>query len=462
MKNSGPLLRSVMPVVLLLVGTNPGWAQDTVSVRPDEFLSLGTRQGVGGEDFMRFDRNQIKHQIQHFIPPLLQPAFVGHAFVLPPHAFRASLSARFAGIDGNDFFRGGEPDLAVFANSHVGRSLYDVDLFYGFDLNRKGLHAFTLRVNIPYRDSKVDGFIHPNGVAMIDLMNSGSSREIGDIGIFLKKRVADQGNFPVGLAVAGAVFLPTGSNEARFGDGGLIQVRRPDPDGDGVQPSFDQIIQQMGGPENFFNGGFRVPVAMLAGAPRVVTPFPFNHGVFGRFSADGRLPTPLQPGTGSVSYLIGGFLTRQFEPGDFGSLGRVPGRSALHLGLLHRFNREDDGIDPGDETTFFSSFVKPVFKDYLALDLTFVGFHHRADRYAGKMPEPEIVTDPGTGERFLEFALVDRPSFRKGTSGYLSPSLIYSPEPQIRFTASALFRVVNPELGPSPDMVLRFGASVTY
>lgn len=411
---------------------------------------------------MRFDRNQIKNQIQHFIPPLLQPAFVGHAFVLPPHAFRVSLSARFAGIDGSDFFRAGEPNLAVFDNFSVGRTFVDLDLFYGFDLNRKNLHAFTLRINIPYRESRTDGFIHPNGVAFIDLLSSGSVREIGDIGIFLKKRVTDQGNFPVGLAVAGAVFLPTGTNEARFGNHGYIQARRPDPDGDGVQVSFDQVIAQMGGPENFFDGGFRVPAEVLENAPTILTPFPFNGGVFGRFSADGRFPAVLQPGTGSVSYLLGGFLTRQFEPGDFASFGRIPGRSALHMGLLHRFNQEADGIDPGDVTTFFASFVKPVYKDFLALDMTLVGFHNQADHYAGKMPEPEIVTDESTGQRFFEFALVDRPSFREGTSAYLSPSLVYSPDPQIRFTASGLFRIASPSLGPAPGFVLRLGASVTY
>ena len=36
------------------------------------------------------------------------------------------------------------------------------------------------------------------------------------------------------------------------------------------------------------------------------------------------------------------------------------------------------------------SFVKPVVKDYLALDFTFVGFDYEDDRYSGKIPEPQI------------------------------------------------------------------------
>lgn len=457
-------LNTVFAAVLATVLVAPAvGAQDTLPPPPpDVFLTLGTEAGIGGKDFMRFDRNQIKHQIQHFIPPLLQPAFVGHGFVLPPGAVRVGISTRFANIGGNDFFRGGEPNLAEFENFSVHRTFGDLDLFYGFDLNRKHLHAFTLRINIPYRDTRTDGFVNPNGVPFIDLLNQVGSRELGDIGVFIKKRVVDQGNFPVGLAIAGAVFLPTGKNDEKFGNQGFILARRPDPDGDGVQISFDQAIQQLGGPQNFFNGAWRVPAEMLENAPRILTPFPFNGGVFGRFSADGRLPTVLQPGTGTFSYLVGGFLTRQFEPGDFASLGRIPGRSALHLGILHRFNQENDGIDPGDVTTFFGSFVKPIHKDYLAFDLTLVGFHQQQDSYAGMKPKPMIIVDQATGERFFEFALVERPPFSKGTTAFLSPSLIYNPDPIIRFTASGLFRVIAPDLGPAPGFVLRLGSSVTY
>ncbi len=426
------------------------------------FLDLGTERGVGGEDFMRFDRGLIKDQILQFIPPLLQPAFVGHAFVLPPGTFRVSIAARTAKIRGQDFFKGGESNLAGFRDFEVTRQFVDLDLFYGFDLNRRFLHGFTLRVNVPYLSSSTNGAIHPNGVPFISLMANGSSQAIGDVSVFLKKKVLDQGNAPFGLAVAGAVRLPTGSNEEKFGNNGFILARRPDPDGDGVQMSFDALIRLLGGPQNFFNGAWTVPASMLTGAPQVMTPFPFNGGVFGRFSGDGRLPSVLQPGTGSFGAMAGVFFTRQFEPSDFGVLGRFPGRSALHAGVLHQFNKASDGVDPGDQTTFFASFVKPVHRDYLALDLTFVGFHQQEDQYEGFIPEPELRIDPDTGIEMFSFDRVERPGFTGGTTLMLAPSLILSPDPQLRFTATGLFRIKNPDLGPAPNFVLRLASAFTF
>jgi len=114
--------------------------------------------------------------------------------------------------------------------------------------------------------------------------------------------------------------------------------------------------------------------------------FPFNNGVFGRFSADGRLPSILQSGTGSTSFLVGAFLTKQFSANSF------LGRSALHGGFSHKFVSESDGIDPGDITTYFTSFVKPIYKDYLSLDLSLIAFDREEDTYSGNIPEPEIHT----------------------------------------------------------------------
>lgn len=424
---------------------------------PNPFLDLGTDKGVGGQDFMKFDRGLIKDQILQFIPPLLTPAFVGHAFVLPPGAFRVSTSARLTNLHGDDFFMNGSPNLAGFGEFEVNRRFVDLDLFYGFDLNRRHLHGFTVRLNIPYVISHTNGVVNPNGVPFIDLLAEGASQTLGDISVFLKKKVLDQGNAPIGLAVMAAVTLPTGSNDEKFGNDGYILARRPDPDGDGVQMSFDAMIQALGGPGAFFNGVWRVPAAMLEGASQILTPFPFNGGRFGRFSSDGRLPSVLQPGTGAWGTTLGLFLTRQFEPRDFGFLGR----SALHAGILHQFNGSADGIDPGDKTTFFAAYVKPVYRDYVALDLTAVGFHQQTDGYTGLAPEPQIVTDEA-GMRWFEFGLVERQPFTGGTSLMLAPSLIVSPDPQLRFTASGLFRVVAPDLGPAPSFVLRFGTEVTF
>jgi len=83
---------------------------------------------------------------------------------------------------------------------------------------------------------------------------------------------------------------------------------------------------------------------------------------------------------------LGAFFTRQFEPNSF------LGRGAVHFGVTHKFVSKHDGVDFGDTTTYFASFVKPIYEDFLALDLTFVGFDHEDDHYDGKIPEPEIHT----------------------------------------------------------------------
>ena len=382
------------------------------------------------------------------------------------------------------------------------RNFLDFDFFYGFDLNRKYLHGFTLRVNVPYLDSNTDGFVHPNGQQFISLENAGSTQGIGDVGIFLKKKLFDQGTFPLGIAIVGAVFLPTGDNDETFGSNGRITAKRPPPPNTTVAQGFDALMQAnvangvWGAPQCFFRnfnlanrglcdgpaagagGAFGAPAAaVLSFAPggvnfdnAFVGDFPFNNGVFGRFSGDGRLPAPLQPGTGSTSYLLGVFLTRQFSAGGW------LGRSAIHAGVAHQFVSEEDGIDPGDTTTVFVSFVKPFYKDFLAFDLTFVGFDKDDDSYAGKIPEPEIHTCDATdvanfvgacpmvgvgGDSFV-FELIDRPAFSGGFTGFLAPSIIFSPDPQIRLSLTTLFRVVEPDLGPAPDWVVRVGIDVIF
>lgn len=454
--------------------------QPSEKVVEDEFLKLGTEKGIGGKDWMKFERQQIKFQIEQFIPPLLEPAFTQSAFILPPNAVRFGLAGRFTTIDGNDFFKDGDPNTAQFGNFEVTRQFLDFDLFYGFDLNRKYLHSFTLRINVPVQNTTTDGFVHPNGIPLLDSINESGSLQVGDVGVFLKKKLVDQASFPFGVAMVGAVFLPTGSNDEKFTNNGKIQFVRPDISGKlgfvngNVAPPPVGVPIPIGPAADFPPG--TGPFPGLANLPRVTTPFPFNNGVFNRFSDDGRLPTVLQPGTGTFSYGVGLFFTRQFLPEDFlvnaeGALSeslkdleRWPGRSAVHIGAFHRFNFEEDGIDPGDKTTFFASFVKPVFRDYVALDLSFVGFYQQEDKYAGTFIEPErTMADFGAGpEPAVIFREVKRPPFVKGISGFLAPSLIYSPDPQIRFTLSPLIRVVEPELGPVPDFVLRFGLTVTF
>lgn len=460
----------------------------------DRYLELGTPSGVlGGADQKGYERAKIKEQILTFIPPLLRPAFVGHAFVLPPDVWSVSIAERVTDLDGDDFFMNGRPNRAVFADADVDRRLTDLDLAYGFDLGRKYLHGFTVALNVPYLDSRSDGSIHPNGQQFIAIENAGSTQGIGDIALLLKKKVWDQGHHPFNLAVAGGVLFPTGNNDDTFGSNGRVTTRRPQPMSLDEANGFDALAASMvaqgmwNNPMCIFhnvnlasNGACGAgPLAAPSGMPLMFAPggpmadnqfigrFPWNNGVFGRFAMDGRLPSTLQPGTGAFGYFLGAFLTRQFNPGDW------PGRSALHLGVTHNFVSKDDGIDFGDKTTYFASFVKPIYKDYLALDLTFVGFDQGKDSYPGAIPEPGIhpctSADIGVvmgcmavGDPVFYFDLKDRESFAGGFTGMVAPSLIFSPDPQIRFTVSVLKRVIAPNLGPAPPTVFRAALEVTF
>lgn len=474
-------------------------AQDEKKSEIDDFLNLGTEDSIyGGSDFYSHDRTQIGNQIKTFIPPLLTPAVTQHAYVLPPGSFRLDFSQRHISLDGNDFFKDGEPNIDTFGDFKVDRQLSDLDLFYGFDLNKKYLHSFTVRLNIPFRNVQTNGAVHPNGQQFIGLENAGSDAHLGDIGVFLKKKVLDQANSGFGLAVVGAVFLPTGSNEATFGSNGRISASRPQPPNLTVAEGFDALQRE--NVENgiwddgrcFFlnfneanrdtcnnNHAFSAPAGAVDGSsPGVQTfspggpnadnafvgDFPFNNGVFGRFSADGRLPAILQSGTGSTSFLVGAFLTRQFSENS------ILGRGAFHTGFSHKFVSENDGIDPGDLTTYFTSFVKPIYKDYLSVDLSLIAFDREDDSYAGSIPEPEIHTCTAedisavancnvVGDEAFIFELHERPSFSGGLTGFVAPSLIFSPNPQLRFTLSTLFRVIEPDLGPAPESVFRFSIS---
>lgn len=387
------VFRAVFAIFLLALPSGT-LAQE---IGPDPLLDLGTKEGLGGEDFMRFDRDQIKNQIKTFIPPLLKPAFTQHAFVLPPGLYSLAVSNTYARIDG-DFFLDGDKNSAVFGNSEIERNFTNLDIRYGFDLNAEYLHGFTARINIPYKNSTVSGSIHPGGVQAITAFNSASTQELGDIGLFLKKKILDQGNGPFGLAVVGAVFLPTGKNDEKFGNDGVIRFQ---------------------------------------------TPMGETNDIFARFSDDGRLPTTLQPGTGDFSFMAGLFATRQFDSND------LLGRSALHVGVTHRFVPEADGFDGGARTTLFTSFVKPVYKDYVSLDFSYVLDIHQDDSYSGQF------MDPVRG-------LIDRPSFSGGTTGFIAPSLIFSPDPQIRITLSGIFRIQDPDLGPAPESIIRLGVDVIF
>lgn len=474
----------------------------------DNFLTLGTEKGqYGGKDFVKFDRDQIKHQIKTFIPPLLRPAVTQHAYVLPPETFSISSTQRNMTIEGDDFFKDGNSNTDTFGEFEVNRQLTDIDVFYGFDLNQKYLHSFTLRVNVPYFSTQTNGAVHPNGQRYISLENAGGSTELGDVAVYIKKKLTDQGNSSFGVAIVAAVFLPTGKNDVKFGSNGRISAQRPRPStytDPSASPNdaayaaafvegFDALQAYLvstgywGDKRCFFgnfntansglcndNPHFTAPGGVQTFAPggtnegnSLRTDFPFNKGVFGRFAADGRMPSSLQPGVGETSYLIGIFGTRQFNASSY------VGRAALHLGLVHRFLPEVDGIDYGDTTTVFASLVKPVYKDFLAADLSFIGFYHKDDSYSGIIPEPEIhkctaaevstlPTCNAEGDEIFQFNTQERTSFSGGFTGFLTPSLIFSPDPQMRASISALIRVIKPDTGPAPKNVLRASLEYTF
>lgn len=436
-----------------------GQASTAASTRYDDYLRLGTKEGAGGENWARFERSRIKDQIQQLIPPNLQPAFTGDAYTLPPNAFRVGISDRRARAGGDDFYDKNEVEPFDFSDRVVKRNLQDLDLFYGFDLDRRFLHSFTLRVNVPFLNSQVSGKAYPEGFKPgMTALADGGTQDVGDIGLFLKKKIQDQGNFPIGVAMMGGVSLPTGSNRRKFAnDGRGVQVIMPsmmDMNGDGKLTSAD------------FPLNMPITLPGFPGSPlgpgMTQIPYPLSSdNVFDRFSRDGRLPAMLQPGLGAVSYTAGLFFTRQFLEGDWGPLDPVLGRGAAHMGATHKFVSEHDGVDPGDTTTFWFSFVKPLFKDYLSLDTTFLGTRQETDHYSGKIIHPFPTTDMA-GNPAVIFREIDRPPFAGGISGYIAPSLIFSPDPQLRLTASGLFRVKTPELGPAPAFISRLAMEVTF
>ncbi len=170
-------------------------------------------------------------------------------------------------------------------------------------------------------------------------------------------------------------------------------------------------------------------------------------GTFRRFSNDGRLPAPLQPGLGTVGGSFGLFVTRQF--GSHSLLGR----GALHVGGLYEIRPEDDGIDPGNLLTVAAALVKPLIGDRLSLDLSYILKDQEEDSYEGKFAVPD-----GAGG----FVVRDRPSFSGGTAQFIAPSLIFVPNPLFRVTLSGLVNVDEPRLGPFPDYAIRAGLQYTF
>lgn len=360
----------------------------------ETILKYGEKESVA-----KLERALIKPMILAFIPPLLDSAVVGNAFVLPPNVFRVSVDYAFTNLTGKDDFAGG---LAAGNKNGVRRQFVNLTLAGGFDLDVKYLHSFTAALVIPYQSTNVRGSVLPAGAGGPEVFNNGSVGTLGDITLLVKKKLIDQANFPVGVAMAGGVVFPTGSNSQKFGNDGRVSCLPACP----------------GGTQSF---------------------------IFPRFSDGGGLPSVLQPGNGVPSYLFGGFFTRQFQPGDIPFLAGTPlDRGAVHFGAVHKWVFESNGVDPGGLTTVFGSVVAPVYKDYLSFEVANVWQIQEEDSYRGT------------------FGGAPRAPFTRGSTGLLGPSFIFSPDPQIRLRANTLFRVKEPELGPSPPFVVNVGIDVTF
>ncbi len=357
------------------------------------------------------ERYSIQDQIQSFIPPIYEPVLTQSAFVLPPGALRFQSSYRdVAKIDANDV--AGQQTLgARLVDFDLQRSFYDVDALLGLN------HNMTLRINVPFLFSRVRQELKPGFFEPVSVFPQGSSREIGDVSVFLKKKFIDQGNFPIALAGVAALRLPTGSDHERFDPRTTVNIM-----------GSDMLLP--------------LPAVDAAGMPIPGT----VDGTFRRFSNDGKLPTPLQPGLGTWGGSLGIFATRILEGGSF------YGRGAFHLGALYELRPEHNGIDPGNEATVFVSAVKPLWEDSVALDLSYILKDQQNDSYAGLMMVPTAMGPQVMG----------RPTFSGGTSQFLGSSLIFTPNPLFQITVSGLLRTAKPAVGPSPEFVLRLGFQYTF
>ena len=365
----------------------------------ERFLNLGVN-----EKFTILERDLIKVQVKNFIPPLLVSAIGNHAFVLPPGLFQIATSFKFVNIRGKDWYKDGEIDPAHGQNP-ITRRFLTTSIRYGFDLDKKYFHSFTAVVNVTYESSESSGMVTlaDNGNGAKGVHNGGASEGLQDLNIMIKKKLWDQGNKPIGWAVAVGAYFPTGSTDEKVGDDGNIAV------------------------------GTTYPV------------------YFQRFG-DGKLPAGRQLGTGEMSYKIGTFWTRQLLPGDLPSslAGTKFDRAAIHWGATYRFNFKHDGFDRGDKATIFGSMVVPVYKDYASVQFSSVSMWQQDDSYTGGFKFPNATTG------------VPRPALRGGWLSLVGPSLIISPDPIVRMTFSYLKSIIRPVTGASPPWVANIGASFAF
>lgn len=372
------------------------------------FLDLGVEK-----DYIAYESDRLLDQLRTNIPPLYEPAFSPfHGYTLPAGAFRVTLTNdRF--INHNDFGRD-EFYAAFFNKIKVENQHVNVNVFYGITADN------TLRVTLPFKSTAISGTGEAFRIRPMVMTMEGHSFGLGDLQVMLKHKWFDQGSSRFTLATAVGVQVPTGENDNTFNDS-----------------------------QTMFIGDQVMPISAAAGGPGVDL-----------FSDDLRVPNSSQPGTGSWGINLGLMATRQFTWAGT--------RGALHGGVMYRAMKDNgEGVRPGNEFIFGVSYVRPPLKtDHLSLDITFFGRNKQSERFPGLITHPEadpvtrmpIMNSDGT----LKMFTTPRPPFEHGTVLFVSPSIIIIPKSSLRLTVSPMFRVYEPERGPSPAFRLLFGIQIIF
>lgn len=162
-------------------------------------------------------------------------------------------------------------------------------------------------------------------------------------------------------------------------------------------------------------------------------PLPIPLNLFSRNFFAQNLPPGLQPGQGAFGFRVGAAVTRQFS------------RGALHAGAIVDLFTNNGGIVPGNELKYGVSYVfPPLDSDILAIDLSLFGRYKRDSEFRG-------------------FGIMGpREDFKYGNVLFFSPSVILTPNPQMRFFVSPEIRILEPNRGPSPEFALSTGMTITF
>lgn len=375
------------------------------------FLKLGDKV-----DYLRAERWRIIDQIEQAIPPLYEPTRPFHGYTLPPGAWRLSLNTAWAHNKGDfgtdDFYS------LFFDNVEVKTQTTELNIGYGFEAF--GINDLVAQLTIPYKTQKTSGTGHPFRIEPMEMTMEGAASGLGDISLTFKKKWFDQANAGLTFSTFTGIIFPTGEDEEEF--------------------NASQTV--------FVNGApMQAVSANLPGNPAI--------DVFGRDAGDLFFPRVGQPGNGSWGLRLGLGLSKEFE------------RSAFHAGAIYDALADNDGIDPGDELRYGISYVfPPLDSDHVSLDLAIVGSWKGDEKFPGQIMHPE--RDPSTGGPKMDengnmlMFVTDRPDFEHGNILFASPSLIFTPSPNIRFNVSPAVRIAEPEKGPSPEWTLMIGLTNSF